>query len=136
MLLVGGGPATFITGLIAVAFEIPLVAVTAFGGSGQKVWQALDRVRNDAEQADLDLMGADWHDGLPADLVGSLLGSTPAGNTGGNSGSAASGASSGAPRSASPSPSCCCSSAWPRFRPPTPGSRARAASRRSSPRRC
>jgi hypothetical protein len=72
ILLVGGGLATYITGLIALAFRIPLVAVAPFGGNGQKVWQALDRVRNDAGQEDVSAMAADWSDTSAKVLVGSF----------------------------------------------------------------
>ena len=41
VLLVGGGRATFSTGLVALAFHIPALPVATFGGSAAKVWQAL-----------------------------------------------------------------------------------------------
>jgi len=73
ILLVGGGRSTLITGLIALAFRIPLVAVACFGGNARKVWEALDRVRNDATQEDVSVMAADWHDTSASSLVTSLV---------------------------------------------------------------
>jgi len=73
VLLVGGGRSTYITGLIALAFGIPIVAVASFGGRAVSVWQALDRVRNDAEPVEIALMGASgWSDDRAAPLVGCL----------------------------------------------------------------
>jgi energy-converting hydrogenase Eha subunit A len=74
VLLVGGGRSTLITGLIALAFRIPLVAVACFGGNARKVWEALDRVRNDATQEDVSAMAADWHEASARSLVKSLVG--------------------------------------------------------------
>ena len=73
VLLVGGGRSTLITGLIALAFRIPLVAVAYFGGNARKVWEALDRVRNDATQEDVSAMAADWHETSARSLVKSLV---------------------------------------------------------------
>jgi hypothetical protein len=73
VLLVGGGRSTYITGLIAVAFAIPVVAIASFGGRAVRVWQALDRVHNDAEPGEIALMGGRWHDDLAAPLVRSLI---------------------------------------------------------------
>jgi hypothetical protein len=59
---------------MALALGTPIVAVATFGGSAEKVWSSLDRVRNEATQDDLDAMAAPWHDGSSARLVQSLLG--------------------------------------------------------------
>ncbi len=74
ILLVGGGRSTLITGLIALAFRIPLVAVACFGGNTRIVWEALDRVRNDATQKDVSVMAADWRETSARSLVLSLVG--------------------------------------------------------------
>ena len=42
VVLIGGGRSTFITGLIAVAHRIPLVAVQYYGGQAAEVWKALE----------------------------------------------------------------------------------------------
>lgn len=73
VLLVGGGRSTYVTGLIALAFNIPIVALASFGGRAVSVWQALDRVRNDAEPAEIAQMGGAWRDDLAGPLVQSLL---------------------------------------------------------------
>lgn len=72
ILLVGGGRSTLATGLIALAFDIPIVAVAAFGGSAQKVWAALDRVRNEATPEDVSAMAESWHDALSSRLVAAV----------------------------------------------------------------
>jgi hypothetical protein len=72
VLLLGGGRSTYITGLIALAFGIPIVAVAGFGGFTERVWRALDRTRNDAEDDDVAAMGQPWHEGLATTLVKSL----------------------------------------------------------------
>jgi hypothetical protein len=73
VLLIGGGRSTFITGLISIALKIPTVSVAAFGGAAEKVWQALDRVRNDATDDDIAAMAGDWHASSARVLVDSLL---------------------------------------------------------------
>lgn len=74
VLLVGGGRSTYTTGLIALAFGIPMVAVASFGGRAVGVWEALDRVHNDAEVEEIALMGnASWRDDMVAPLVRSLV---------------------------------------------------------------
>ena len=73
VLLIGGGRSTYITGLIALAFNIPVVAIASFGGRAVRVWQALDRVTNDAEPEEISLMGGGWRDDLARPLVQSLI---------------------------------------------------------------
>jgi len=74
VLLVGGGRSTYVTGLIALAFGIPIAVVTSFGGRAVRVWQALDRVRNDAGPEEISLMGRDeWREDMAAPVVGSLI---------------------------------------------------------------
>ncbi len=73
VLLVGGGRSTYVTGLIALAFGIPIAAVASFGGRAVRVWQALDRVRNDAEPEEISLMGGSWREDMVAPLVRSLI---------------------------------------------------------------
>jgi hypothetical protein len=74
VLLLGGGRSTFVTGLIALAFGIPILAIASFGGRAVRVWQALDRVRNDAEPKEIELMGSrSWRDDQAGELVQSLV---------------------------------------------------------------
>jgi hypothetical protein len=74
VLLVGGGRSTFVTGLIALAFDIPTLPVATFGGHAAKVWPALDRVRNDTVTQELGVMAApDWRADSARTLVTGLL---------------------------------------------------------------
>ena len=74
VLLVGGGRSTYVTGLIALAFGIPIAVVASFGGRAVRVWQALDRVRNDAEPEEISLMGrGEWRADMAAPIVESLI---------------------------------------------------------------
>jgi hypothetical protein len=73
VLLLGGGRSTYVTGLIALAFGIPVVAVAGFGGHAARVWQTLDRMRNDAEPEEIARMGGTWSDDLAGPLVASLI---------------------------------------------------------------
>lgn len=72
ILLLGGGRSTLATGLIALAFDIPVAAVAPFGGSAEKVWAALDRVRNEATTDEVSAMAGPWHDGSPTRLVAAI----------------------------------------------------------------
>jgi len=73
VLLVGGGRSTFVAGLITLALEIPVVALAVFGGESQRVWDALDRVRNDATSDDLLAMAGNWGPESAARNVEGLL---------------------------------------------------------------
>ena len=73
VLLIGGGRSTYVTGLIAVAFGIPLVTIASFGGYAARVWQALERTQNDAEPEEIAKMGGAWRDDLAPALVTSLV---------------------------------------------------------------
>lgn len=72
VLLIGGGRSTYVTGLIALAFGIPIAAVAGFGGRAVRVWEALERVRNDAAREEISLMGGAWREDKAAPLVRSL----------------------------------------------------------------
>lgn len=74
VLLIGGGRSTFTTGLIALAVELPVVAVACFGGHAAKVWHALDRTPNHASQDDIAAMATPWRDELAGPLVASFIG--------------------------------------------------------------
>ncbi|MEV6057586.1 hypothetical protein [Streptomyces sp. NPDC052107] len=73
VLLVGGGQSTRIAGIIAISQHIPVVPVATFGGGAGQVWVNLDKVRNDADDDDIALMGDDWRPGSASRLVACLL---------------------------------------------------------------
>ncbi len=73
VLLLGGGRSTYVTGLIALTFGIPLIAIASFGGHAARVWQTLDRMRNDAEPEEIARMGGTWRDDLAGPLVASIV---------------------------------------------------------------
>jgi len=72
ILLIGGGRSTLVTGLIALTMCIPTVAVATFGGNAQKVWESLDKERNDATEEDVAAMANDWRESSAKRLVQSL----------------------------------------------------------------
>lgn len=73
VLLIGGGQSTRVAGIIALSQRLPLVPVAAFGGGASQVWVNFDRVRNDADDADIRLMGDNWSPDSAARLVDCLL---------------------------------------------------------------
>jgi len=73
VLLVGGGQSTRVAGIIAMSQRIPLLPVAAFGGGAAQVWVNLDKVRNDADDGDIALMGDDWRPGSASRLVACLM---------------------------------------------------------------
>ncbi|MBM7494198.1 hypothetical protein JOD64_005420 [Micromonospora luteifusca] len=73
LIVVGGGRATRIAGVLAVARRIPLVAMARFGGAALSVWRHLDRYHNDATPEAISRMAAPWGDDAAAQLVRSLL---------------------------------------------------------------
>jgi hypothetical protein len=71
VLLMGGAQAVLITGILAQAYNIPLVPVAAFGGSAQTVWSL--PVETLAGPDDRNLMGYDgWDSGIADRLVQSF----------------------------------------------------------------
>jgi hypothetical protein len=73
-LLIGGGQSTRVAGIVAMSQRVPLLPVAAFGGGAGLVWVNLDKVRNDAVDEDLTLLGADWEPESAARLAACLLG--------------------------------------------------------------
>ncbi|MFG1761054.1 hypothetical protein [Micromonospora echinofusca] len=73
LIVVGGGRATRIAGVLAVARRIPLITIAHFGGAALSVWQHLDRHQNDATPEAISRMAAPWGDDSAEQLVGSLL---------------------------------------------------------------
>src|SRR5262249_6564986 len=41
VVVIGGARSTFITGVLALSYRIPLIALQPFGGSGEKIWKTL-----------------------------------------------------------------------------------------------
>ncbi|MFH8612954.1 hypothetical protein ACH4D5_36330 [Streptomyces sp. NPDC018029] len=72
VLLMGGGQSTRVAGIVALSQRLPLVPVAAFGGGAGQVWVNFDRVRNDADDADIRLMGDNWTPDSAARLVACL----------------------------------------------------------------
>ncbi|MFB6889768.1 hypothetical protein ACFCX4_10690 [Kitasatospora sp. NPDC056327] len=74
VLLVGGGQSTRVAGIVAMAQQVPVLPVAAFGGGAGEVRVNLDKVRNDALEGDIAVMGEDWSASSAERLVASLLG--------------------------------------------------------------
>lgn len=73
LIVVGGGRATRIAGVLAVARRIPLVALAYFGGAALTVWRYLDRHQNEATPEAISKMAAPWEDDTAKHVVDSLL---------------------------------------------------------------
>ena len=41
VIIIGGARSSLITGVLALSYRIPLIALKSFGGSGEKIWKAL-----------------------------------------------------------------------------------------------
>ena len=59
VLLVGGGRSTLVTGVIALALRLPLVAVASMGGNARKVWERLSGSTGHSD-SDISEMGRTW----------------------------------------------------------------------------
>ncbi|WP_069159964.1 hypothetical protein [Nocardia altamirensis] len=73
LIVIGGGRATRIAGILAIAQHTPIIALATFGASALSVWHHLDRHRNDVTDDDLHLMAGPWAEHSAAALVSSLL---------------------------------------------------------------
>jgi hypothetical protein len=73
IILVGGGRSTFVAGLIALTLEIPAAPLAMFGGQTQRVWDVLDRVKNDAMPEHLRAMAAAWEPDSAARNIDGLM---------------------------------------------------------------
>ena len=73
VILMGGGRSTFIAGIIALALKIPILPLATFGGEAERVWEALDRIRNDAGADDVAMMARSWGADSAQKNVESLL---------------------------------------------------------------
>ncbi|PTX94371.1 hypothetical protein [Opitutus sp. ER46] len=59
VVLIGGGNATYIAGVVALANRVPVLALRAFGGSAEKIWSLLANGRGLAAKAEVQDMGRD-----------------------------------------------------------------------------
>lgn len=59
VVLIGGGRSTFVTGLIAMTWRLPILALPGFGGAARKVW---DRLSDETGQTEADIaqMARPW----------------------------------------------------------------------------
>ncbi|MFF4227747.1 hypothetical protein [Streptomyces sp. NPDC001820] len=73
VVLIGGGRSTLITGMICLAFGIPVYALACFGGASRRVWDIMNRVTNYATEDEISTMGAEWGHGAASRLVELLL---------------------------------------------------------------
>jgi hypothetical protein len=60
VVLIGGGQSTLVTGLIALAYRIPLVALGSFGGNAEKVWDGIVAERDLATTDEKTAMARAW----------------------------------------------------------------------------
>ncbi|MFJ5263955.1 hypothetical protein ACIQAC_26180 [Streptomyces sp. NPDC088387] len=72
VVLVGGGRSTLITGMICLAFGIPLYPLAGFGGAARKVWETMNRAGHHATPDAVNTMGAPWAPGSAQRLVRGL----------------------------------------------------------------
>lgn len=73
VVLIGGGRSTLITGMVCLAFGIPVAAVPCFGGASRKVWDTMNRVTHHATADEVSSMGAEWDSSAAPRLVRLLL---------------------------------------------------------------
>lgn len=72
VLIVGGGSATLIMGLMALASRVPVVSLACFGGSGEEIW-AIATNKPWIDPQDINEMGrAGWADEMAEKLVKSF----------------------------------------------------------------
>lgn len=69
VILVGGGRSTLVTGMICLAFGIPVYPVAWFGGASRKVWDTMNRSTHHATPDEVSAMGAQWRPGSAQRLV-------------------------------------------------------------------
>ncbi|MEB3210510.1 MAG: hypothetical protein VKL39_04120 [Leptolyngbyaceae bacterium] len=58
MILIGGGQSTLISGLVAMGYRKPILALASFGGCAEKVWEALSIERDLLEHRDITFMAS------------------------------------------------------------------------------
>ncbi|MFJ8646736.1 hypothetical protein ACIRNI_11485 [Streptomyces sp. NPDC093546] len=73
VILVGGGRSTLVTGMVCLAFDVPVAAVACFGGAARKVWDTMNRAGHHATPEEVSAMGAEWSDTSAPTLIRLLL---------------------------------------------------------------
>ncbi|MEO8225413.1 MAG: hypothetical protein ABI661_11465 [Gammaproteobacteria bacterium] len=68
VVLVGGGRSTFVTGLIAMTWRLPVLAVPGFGGAARRVWERLS-IETGQSEDDTTEMSMPWQAGSAERLV-------------------------------------------------------------------
>ena len=68
--VIGGARSTLITGILALSYRIPMIALQVFGGSGEKIWKALSAGRGLATKEEANAMARKGDD---ADIVGQWI---------------------------------------------------------------
>ncbi|MEU6188525.1 hypothetical protein [Nocardia sp. NPDC047038] len=72
VVLIGGGRTTLITAMVAMAFDIPLAPVAAFGGAARKAWVSMGRTGNLVTPEELSILGGEWNAGAAENVVAIL----------------------------------------------------------------
>lgn len=67
---IGGARSTLITGVLALSYRIPIVALQAFGGSSEKIWKALSAGRGLATKEETNAMARKGDD---AEIIGQWI---------------------------------------------------------------
>jgi len=73
LIVIGGGNATKISGLVAIGSRMPILALEEFGGAAKKVWETLSVGEDLPNRAERDLMAQPWTDGSAAACVNALF---------------------------------------------------------------
>lgn len=72
LVLMGGGNAAKISGLVAIGTRMPMIALSEFGGGTAKVWESLSAGEDLPSREEIDLMARGWNDGSAAACVKAL----------------------------------------------------------------
>jgi hypothetical protein len=72
VVLIGGGRTTLITAMVAMAFDIPLAPVAAFGGAARKAWTSMGRAGNLTAPGEVSLLGGAWNTSAAENIVAVL----------------------------------------------------------------
>lgn len=73
LILMGGGNAAKISGLVAIGSRIPIIAMPEFGGGAAKVWNALSAGEDLPTRDEISAMAKPWDGTSAASCVGALL---------------------------------------------------------------
>lgn len=73
LLLMGGGNATKISGLVAIGTRMPILALSEFGGGSAKVWESLSAGEDLPIRSEIDQMARPWSDESAQDCIEALL---------------------------------------------------------------